>query len=64
MVQNSSPRIKEDRHVVTLDDGHVRIPDGATVLQQRLCVVAHSGASGHSGAKDTAASLLLRDPSS
>ncbi|KAE8913634.1 hypothetical protein PF005_g23252 [Phytophthora fragariae] len=47
----------DERALLLSPNGQVLIPPDATVLQQRLCVIAHAGAGGHRGAKTTAAAL-------
>ncbi|KAJ0392197.1 hypothetical protein ATCC90586_010566 [Pythium insidiosum] len=47
----------DERNVWVLRDGKVWIPEDATDLQQRLCVLAHAGASGHRGIKPTTQAL-------
>ncbi|KAE8955170.1 hypothetical protein PR001_g32213 [Phytophthora rubi] len=47
----------DERALLLSPTGQVWIPPDATELQQRLCVIAHAGASGHRGAKTTAAAL-------
>ncbi|KAE9333825.1 hypothetical protein PR003_g13836 [Phytophthora rubi] len=47
----------DERALLLSPTGQVLIPPDATVLQQRLCVIAHAGAGGHRGAKTTAAAL-------
>ncbi|KAF0749922.1 hypothetical protein AaE_006887, partial [Aphanomyces astaci] len=37
----------DDSHFYVDPDGRIWIPDGAVDLQQRICVIAHQGASGH-----------------
>ncbi|KAE9344158.1 hypothetical protein PF008_g9348 [Phytophthora fragariae] len=46
-----------DRRLVVRADGQVWIPSTAVEMQQRLCVVAHAGASGHRGAQTTTTAL-------
>lgn len=45
------------RQLFLTDDDRVWIPESAVELQQRLCVIAHAGASGHRGARTTAIAL-------
>ncbi|KAE9213171.1 hypothetical protein PF004_g15421 [Phytophthora fragariae] len=47
----------DERALLLSPTGQVWIPPDATELQQRLCVIAHAGASGHRGAQTTAATL-------
>ncbi|GMF51504.1 unnamed protein product [Phytophthora fragariaefolia] len=47
----------KDRRIFLPEDERVRIPDGAAELLLGLCVVAHAGTSGHSGAKSAAKAL-------
>ena len=43
----------DERKQFVDDEGRVWIPDSALELQQRLCVIAHAGESGHRGEKAT-----------
>ncbi|KAE8886173.1 hypothetical protein PF003_g29779 [Phytophthora fragariae] len=48
----------DEARQLLIDDGNtVWIPEDATELQQRLCIVAHAGAGGHRGATTTATAL-------
>lgn len=46
-----------DHHLMVTPTGQIYIPDNAVDLQQRLCVVAHAGGSGHRGARSTQQAL-------
>ncbi|GMF28513.1 unnamed protein product [Phytophthora fragariaefolia] len=53
----SNIRWDDPRGAFTDKDNRVWIPDDATDLQQRLCVISHAGASGHRGV-DASTSIL------
>ncbi|KAE9001180.1 hypothetical protein PF001_g4527 [Phytophthora fragariae] len=66
VLQRGASASDRDQHSVQWDDerqmyvtsaGRVWIPDAAVEMQQRLCVVAHAGASGHHGARATTQAL-------
>uniref|UniRef100_H3GD34 Chromo domain-containing protein n=1 Tax=Phytophthora ramorum TaxID=164328 RepID=H3GD34_PHYRM len=46
-----------ERQLMMIDEARVGIPAGAAELQQRLCVIARAGASGHRGAQTTIRAL-------
>jgi hypothetical protein len=46
-------QLEDERHLLVTRTGKVYIKDDAVDRQQRLCVVAHAGASGHRGARTT-----------
>jgi hypothetical protein len=47
----------DERQLMVTPAGQVWIPADSAEMQQRLCVIAHVGASGHRGAKTTAHAL-------
>lgn len=47
----------DERGLMLMPSGQVWIPLDAGDLRQRLCVIAHAGASGHRGAHSTAQAL-------
>ncbi|KAE9289660.1 hypothetical protein PF008_g25832 [Phytophthora fragariae] len=68
VLQRGTSASGRDQHGVQWDDerqlyvtsaGRVWIPDAAVEMQQRLCVVAHAGASGHRGARATTQALAM-----
>ncbi|KAE8877505.1 hypothetical protein PF003_g38398 [Phytophthora fragariae] len=50
-------QLDDERHLLVTRTGQVYIPDDAADLQQRLCVVAHAGVSGHRGGRATQQAL-------